>query len=77
MYRNIFSKIEFDRCRFDNYDDLWNIPSRPNHFHPRFKKEVISSEMIGKPDKDIPVLCILLKSGKLKEISNGENSMKV
>ena len=64
-YSIIFSKMRLDRCRFDNYDDHWNILTRPNHFHPRFVKEGFKSLMIGNPDKDIQQLCILLKSDKL------------
>jgi hypothetical protein len=52
-YSIIFSKMRLDRCRFDNYDDNWNVPTRPNHFHPRFVGEGFKSPMIGNPDKDI------------------------
>jgi len=34
-YSIIFSKLDLDRCRFDNYDDHWKVSSRPHHFHPR------------------------------------------
>lgn len=37
-YSILFSKIDLDRCRFDNYDDRWNVPTKPHHFHPRYKK---------------------------------------
>ncbi len=33
-YSIIFSKLELDRCRFDNYDNCWDVSSRPHHFHP-------------------------------------------
>ncbi|TFG27339.1 MAG: hypothetical protein EU532_07615 [Promethearchaeota archaeon] len=64
-YSIIFSKIEFDRCRFDNYDNLWEVSSRPHHLHPRKTKTAISSSMSGDPQSDIPLLCDLLKTGKL------------
>ncbi len=67
-YSIIFSKLDLDRCRFDNYDDHWNVSSRPHHFHPRKTKEAIKSPMIGFPDQDIIKLIELLKSGKLKSI---------
>lgn len=34
-YSIIFSKIDIDRSRFDNYDDRWNVSTKPHHFHPR------------------------------------------
>ena len=64
-YSSLFSKLELDRCRFDNYDDRWNISSRPHHFHPRKKKYAIESIMKGFPDQDMITLIELLKSGKL------------
>ncbi len=64
-YSIIFSKIKLDRCRFDNYDDRWNISTRPHHFHPRDLKEGYKSNMIGEPEHDIPLLCKLYKSGNL------------
>ncbi len=64
-YSFIFSKIELDRCRFDNYDDKWNVSTRPHHYHPRHSREGIESNMIGEPNHDIPLLCDLYKSGKL------------
>ena len=64
-YSLLFSMLELDRCRFDNYDKFWNIPTRPHHFHPRFKEQATQSDMTGDPNKDIPLLCNLFKSGKL------------
>jgi hypothetical protein len=31
-YSVLFSSFEGDRCRFDNYDNLWEVPSRPTTF---------------------------------------------
>lgn len=65
-YSIIFSKLELDRCRFDNYDKVWDISTKPHHFHLKNKKEVVSSNMTGNPDIDIPLLCKFLKIGQLK-----------
>jgi len=64
-YNILFSKLDLDRCRFDNYDDNWDVDSRPHHFHPRKKIGVESSKMTGAPKDDIPWLYKMLKSGKL------------
>ena len=64
-YNILFSKLDLDRCRFDNYDDQWDVDSRPHHFHPRKKTEVESSKMTGIPKDDIPYLFKMLKLGKL------------
>lgn len=60
-YQILFSQKKFDRIRFDNYDDKWNVSSKPHHFHPRNKQTALESRMIGKPGKDIPVLIQILK----------------
>lgn len=52
-YSVYFSKIELDRCTFDNYDDRWNTSTKPHHFHPRHTKIGVSSPMNGNPEKDI------------------------
>ncbi|MBN1801711.1 MAG: hypothetical protein JW891_09415 [Candidatus Lokiarchaeota archaeon] len=64
-YSIVFSKIELDRCRFDNYDNRWDVSTRPHHFHPRYRTEAVSSKMIGEPAKDMPYLCDLIISGKI------------
>ena len=43
-YSIIYSKLDLDRCRFDNYDDLWKVSSQPHHFHPRKTKEAIKAQ---------------------------------
>jgi len=67
-YSILFSKTALDRCRYDNYDDRWEVLTRPNHFHPRKNKEAFQSIMTGNPEKDIPLLCELILSGKLYDI---------
>ena len=42
--------------RFDNYDNVWDVPTRPHHFHIRGMESVIERPMIGIPEKDIPNL---------------------
>ena len=65
----LFSKIQLDRCRFDNYDDRWPVSTRPHHFHPRYKKEAILSKMIGNPEEDIPYFCSLIKTEKIIKLT--------
>lgn len=67
-YSIIFSKLELDRCRFDNYDNRWEVSNRPHHFHPRKTEDAIESPMKGSPRQDIKNFIELLKTGKLKEI---------
>ncbi len=67
-YSVLFSKVELDRCRFDNYDDRWNISTKPHHFHSRFNKIGVSSPMNGNPENDIPLICELIKSGELLSV---------
>ena len=62
-YSIIFSNMELDRCRFDNYDDRWNVSTRPHHFHPRKSKKGVKSILTGIPTHDIPLLCKLYLSG--------------
>ena len=63
-YNVLFSKIKLDRCRFDNFDDRWDVQTHPHHF-PRFTGKAYSSPMKGDPDHDIPRLCQYIRSNKL------------
>jgi hypothetical protein len=67
-YSILFSESELDRCRFDNFDDKWLVPSKPHHFHPRTSKQGFKSPMKGDPDDDIPLLLNLLRNGVLYSI---------
>lgn len=60
-YHIQFSKSKFNRIRYDNYDDTWDVMSRPHHFHPKNKKEALMSEMVGIPELDIPKLIEIIK----------------
>ena len=64
-YNIFFSNSELDRCRFDNYDDKWNVATSPHHFHPRFEENGYNSPMNGNPNNDLQILFNLIKSGKL------------
>ena len=55
-YQIIFSREKYDFSRFDNYDDHWDVVSRPHHFHARNNAGVKSSPMLGIPKQDIPFL---------------------
>ncbi len=54
-YLAIFSPKPDDMLRFDNFDDLWPVNTRPHHFHSRGMKTVVSNKLMGDPDKDIPL----------------------
>ena len=55
-YSIIYSQSKFDQKRFDNYDDRWDVSTRPHHFHMRGNNEVIDSPMNGYPEHDMGVL---------------------
>jgi len=55
-YCAIFSPNPDDQMRFDNYDDIWDVKTRPHHFHVRGMQSVIESPMRGEPSYDIPIL---------------------
>jgi len=55
-YCVIFSPNLDDQMRFDNYDNRWNVKTRPHHFHIRGLQSVKESPMKGEPRQDIPVL---------------------
>ena len=60
----IYSESELDRCLFDNYDQLWDVATRPHHFHPRYEKLAIESPMNGDPAVDIVTLVEFIRYGK-------------
>ncbi len=55
-YHLILSQESLDRIRYDNYDDMWKVKSKPHHFHPRGEKTAIESPMNGDPKHDVPIL---------------------
>ena len=60
-YCVIYSPNPDDQMRFDNYDDRWDVKTRPHHFHKRGMQSVIESPMDGDPNQDIPVLIKKIK----------------
>ncbi len=63
-YSVIFSNLNLDRIRFDNYDFDWDVNSKPNHYHPRKEKIGKNSPMTGNPRKDMPLLCEIILLGR-------------
>ena len=61
-YSILYSLQEFDRIRFDNFDNIWNIPTKPHHVHPRYKENGEQSIMDGNPETDMRLLASLLKN---------------
>ena len=55
-YCVIFSPNPDDQMRFDNYDDIWDVKTRPHHFHRRRMQSVVDSQMRGEPNHDISIL---------------------
>ena len=55
-YQLIYSQKKYDRIRYDNYDDVWDVLSKPHHLHLIGEKNVIESPMNGNPEHDIPIL---------------------
>jgi hypothetical protein len=64
-YVVMFSSQTLDRIRYDNFDDRWNVASKPNHTHPRYKEKATNSPFSGTPAIDIPILCNLLRTGDI------------
>jgi hypothetical protein len=64
-YQLVFSEKIDDQARFDNFDKNWDVKTKPHHFHPRNTDKAFSSPMKGEPEKDIPILCQLIKSQEI------------
>jgi hypothetical protein len=60
-YQVIFSTDNDDWIRFDDYDAIWPVKSKPHHFHDHGQKNVNESKMTSDPDVDIPILVKYLK----------------
>jgi len=63
-YQIIHSPQKNDFSRFDNFDDRWNVSTKPHHFHRRGKRKAVASSMNGNPSHDIPILIKYIKEGK-------------
>ena len=55
-YQLIYSQEPLDRVRYDNYDDMCKVKTKPHHFHSRGDITAIESPMNGEPKHDIPIL---------------------
>jgi hypothetical protein len=60
-YSVIYSPSDQDLCRFDNYDQQWEVSSKPHHFHPRKIYEARKSPMKCNPMKDMEELCKFIR----------------
>ena len=62
-YQVMKSLKQREFIRFDNFDDRWDVSTKPHHFHPFKMKQATVSPMVGIPERDLPLLCrwILLK----------------
>jgi Family of unknown function (DUF6516) len=61
-YSVIYSHLDQDLCRFDNYDQHWDVSTRPHHFHPRKNYDAQKSPMKGAPSEDMEELCRFLNT---------------
>ena len=60
-YSVIFTPNPDDQMRFDNFDDRWDVNTRPHHFHIRGLKSTIESPMLGEPNHDIPIILKMIQ----------------
>ena len=61
-YSVIYSESKHDRIRYDNYDDRWDVTTKPHHLHLRGSRQTIESKMIGNPHKDMEILVQIVLS---------------
>ncbi|MCE7736536.1 MAG: hypothetical protein GPJ54_16765 [Candidatus Heimdallarchaeota archaeon] len=52
-YSIVYTQSKYDRLRYDNFDNRWDVVSRPHHLHPRGSKTAKESSMTGTPSLDI------------------------
>lgn len=71
-YVILFLSQTLDRVRFDNFDDRWEVTTKPHHTHPRYKEKAAKSPFRGIPTEDTPILCNFLRSGDIYSIGSGE-----
>ncbi len=64
-YIVMFSSQKLDRIRFDNFDNKWEVPSKPHHTHPRHQEKAIESPFKGSSSDNIKFLCSIIQSGKI------------
>ncbi len=61
-YQIKFSPEKDDFLGFDNFDDRWDVSTKPDHFH-KGNVKVIASPMSGDPNHDIPIPVNIHKRG--------------
>ena len=59
-YVILYSPDPMDRIIIDNYDELWEVKSKPNHIHSRYEKEGKETKFTGDPTKDMALLITLI-----------------
>ncbi|MEE9378210.1 MAG: DUF6516 family protein [Candidatus Lokiarchaeia archaeon] len=64
-YQIIYSPKKNDFSRFDNFDDKWDVSTKPHHLHIKGNKNAIASPMKGTPDHDMPILVKFFNEGKI------------
>ena len=69
-YVILFSSQTLDRVRFDNFDDRWDVATKPHHTHPRYKERAARSPFRGVPSEHTPILCNLIRSGNIYSIGS-------
>ncbi|OLS19915.1 MAG: hypothetical protein HeimC2_39410 [Candidatus Heimdallarchaeota archaeon LC_2] len=52
-YSIIYTQSKYDRIRYDNFDDRWDVVTRPHHLHIRGSNKTEQSEMTGLPNSDM------------------------
>ena len=64
-YQIIYSPQKDDFSRFDNFDDRWDVATKPHHFHKKGSRIAIASPMLGNPNHDMPILAKYLIEEKI------------
>ena len=60
-YQILLSHQGSKSIRYDNFDDRWDVSSRPNHVHMA-DKTVVASPMNGDPVHDMPLLIKVIQA---------------
>ncbi len=59
-YSIIYTQSKYDRIRYDNFDDRWDVISKPHHLHTRGANIAKQSPMVGIPSVDIEKIILIL-----------------
>lgn len=52
---------KMSRVRFDNFDDRWEVATKPHHTHSRYKEKATKSPFRGILSEDTPILYNLVQ----------------